>query len=1056
MEKRAIAITVGSLVTMLLIAFLIWCTVLFWVNKNKQDTSYNDGYNAGIEDKTRLEIEITELKKDKSDLTVQLTEARNTITANNKSIENLTAQKDELQTQVTTLTATNESNTQEITRLSTLKTQNENKINELTAQNATQAETINQHVATIATNDATIAQLQQSNADCEAQIETLKTQLNSANADKSTLQQQITTYEATIEQNRLQIAELQATKSELQSRIDDLNESNTQNSATIASLQSQITSLNEQITQLTNTNNTNIATIAQLNTQISSLTARINELSALNVEQSQKMADLNSQVIKLTNYIQKYEQFLAGVESETQAVATFEYDGALYAIQLVTNGGYASVTTPESTEYVVFGGWMVNNEVVDVATYPITHNTKFVAKVTYKFDVLFVADDNTVSTQIVAKDATPTAVTAPTKTGYRFLGWSKDGVNVVDPTTTPITGTTTYTALYVQQFSVRFLDGSTELKSQTVDKSAKATAPSVESTDHKVFNGWTVNNVLVDVANYPITKDTTFVANFTYKYDVLYKNGDTTVSTQLVVKDAYSTVPSTPTKDGYKFLGWSIDGTNIVSPATYKIIANTTFVAVWVQLHTVSFVRGDSVLDTQVVEHGKTATAPTVASTNYEVFNGWLVGGVATTVAGYAINADTTFVADITYKYDVKFMDGDTVVSTQIVAKNATPSAVTAPTKPGYRFDGWSKDGVNVVDPTATPITGTTTYTAVYVQQFTVTFLDDKDGNIVGTKLVDKDAIIGVLDFDVPTKEHYAFKNWGTLSTGIFPIITAIDSTTYLVTSDVTLVAIWEQIEFSVVFTTEPYSGGERVAQKYVQKNSVLGVLDFDVPTKEHYAFKNWAYLDGLSTKVFDPTTYVVTADVNIFAVWEQVEFVVSFYASNSELISTEVVAKNSNLKSVPTVQVPVNKVFVGWGQKGYDNRYSNEAMSAKSFNSNVVYYAYFANSFDGRFATEDGNHVITVVNGYFGKDPYDSITNSADLIMKCGAFGSECFGTVVEALDNSFGIKNTSTGVYEATLIYDKTSDSWIYTFVNLKTSDSSTCTLSRVKGPYASYILD
>ena len=764
MEKRAIAITVGSIVTMLLIAFLIWCTVLFWQNKNKIDTAYDDGYNAGIEDKTRLEIEITELKKDKSDLTVQLTEAKNTITANNKTIESLTAQKDELQTQVTTLTATNESNTQEIARLSTLKTQNENKINELTAQNATQAETINQHVATIATNDAAIAQLQQSNADCEAQIETLKTQLNSANADKSTLQQQIATYEATIEQNKLQIAELKATKSELQSRIDDLTESNTQNSATIASLQSQFTSLNEQITQLTNTNNTNIATIAQLNTQISALTTRINELSALNVEQSQKMSDLNSQVIKLTNYIQKYEQFLAGFESETQAVATFEFDGALYAIQLVTNGGYASVTTPESTEYVVFGGWMVNNEVVDVATYPITHNTKFVAKVTYKYDVLFVADDNTVSTQIVAKDATPSAVTAPAKTGYRFLGWSKDGVNIVDPTTTPITGTTTYTALYVQQFAVRFLDGSTELKTQTVDKAAKATAPTVESTDHKVFNGWTVNNVLVDVANYPITKDTNFVASFTYKYDVLYKNGDTTVSTQLVVKDAYSTVPANPIKDGYKFVGWSIDGTNIVSPATYKITANTTFVAVWVQLHTVSFVRGDSVLDTQVIEHGKTATAPTVASTNYEVFNGWLVGGVSTTVAGYIINADTTFVADITYKYDVKFMDGDTVVSAQIVAKGATPSTVTAPTKAGYRFLGWSKDGANIVDPTTTAITGTTTYTAVWVQQLVLYLYTDKSKTLLQSLTVDVGSSFIIPE--APAKSWMTFEGWGTLEAG--------------------------------------------------------------------------------------------------------------------------------------------------------------------------------------------------------------------------------------------------------------------------------------------------
>ncbi len=1053
MEKRAIAITVGSIITMLLLAFLIWCTVLFWQNKAKKDTSYQDGYDAGLEDKAKLEIEITELKKDKSNLTVQLADAQNTITANNANIESLNSQKSELQSQVTKLTATNELNAQEITRLSTIKTENENKINELTAQNATQTATINQHIATIATNNATIKNLQSVNEDCETQIASLNLQLTSANTNKNELQQKITGYEATIEQNKLQIAslqatrteletrindlndsssqqsstiatqkaliseymtiiatndvtiqnlqsenataeaeisnlnsqlstanasineleqqitgykatveqnklqiaDLQATKVELQARIDDLTASNTQNSTTITSLQAHINSLNEQITQLTKTNNTNIATISQLNTQISSLTNRINELSALNVEQSQKISDLNSQVVKLTNYIQKYEQFLSGFESDTQAVATFEYDGALYAIQLVTNGGYASVTTPTSTQYVVFSGWTVNNEIVDISTYPITENTKFVASVTYKYDVQFVADDDIVESQIVAKGTKPTAVTAPVKAGYRFLGWSKDGVNIVDPTTVAINGTTTFTALYIQQFSVRFLDdNSTELKTQTLDKSAKATAPTVTSTDHKVFNGWTVSGAIVDVSNYPITQNTDFVANYTYKYDVLFKNGDSTVSTQLITKDNCATVPTTPTKDGYKFLGWSINGTDTVAPATYKITANTTFTALWIQLHTVSFMRGDSVLDTQIIEHGKTATAPTVASTTYEVFNGWTLDGKTVTPNTYTINANAVFVADITYKYDVKFMNGNTAVSTQIVVKGECASAVTNPVKAGYRFLGWSKDGVNIVDPTTVAINGTTTFTALYIQQFSVRFLDDNSTELK-TQTLDKSAKATAPT--VTSTDHKVFNGW-TVSGAI------VDVSNYPITQNTDFVANYTY-KYDVLFK----NGDSTVSTQLITKNNCATAPT--TPTKDGYTFLGWS-INGTDTVA--PATYKITANTTFIALWEE-GYTVTFMNDTTQL-SQQVLLSNETI-SAPTAPTVSDKAFAGWSL----DKYNVVDLTNYNLQSDVTFYAVYANPFIGHWTgtcvTEGYDRTIELFIYDSGMAKYSIVDNN-------------------------------------------------------------------------------
>ncbi|MCM1360251.1 MAG: InlB B-repeat-containing protein, partial [Corallococcus sp.] len=55
------------------------------------------------------------------------------------------------------------------------------------------------------------------------------------------------------------------------------------------------------------------------------------------------------------------------------------------------------------------------------------------------------------------------------------------------------------------------------------------------------------------------------------------------------------------------------------------------------------------------------------------------------------------FVADITYKYDVKFMADGKVHNTQIVEKHAKPTVPSNPTKTNYVFVGWSIDGTNTV-----------------------------------------------------------------------------------------------------------------------------------------------------------------------------------------------------------------------------------------------------------------------------------------------------------------------------------------------------------------------
>ncbi len=157
-----------------------------------------------------------------------------------------------------------------------------------------------------------------------------------------------------------------------------------------------------------------------------------------------------------------------------------------------------------------------------------------------------------------------------------------DSHKVVDPTTIQINSTTTFTALYIQQFTARFLDDTTELKSQVVDKNSTATAPSISSTASKVFNGWKVNGVIVNVATYSITQNTDFVADWIYKNLVTFMANDATYSSQYVENANYAVEPDAPTFEGKSFAGWSLDRYNVVDLSTVAINSDTTLYAVFV------------------------------------------------------------------------------------------------------------------------------------------------------------------------------------------------------------------------------------------------------------------------------------------------------------------------------------------------------------------------------------------------------------------------------------------------------------------------------------------
>lgn len=440
---------------------------------------------------------------------------------------------------------------------------------------------VDDYTKSITQLNAEIANLNKSNANYQTQIKNLEQTKNTNLETIQNLQTINSQNEETIKNLNTQINSLNSQIESLESSLKNEQNQNQDKANQIVTLKNQVSSLQTLVNQLQNTNELNLNTITQLNNQVKDLNSQITELKYQSQTNNEVVNNLNAKIVNLQETIAYYEQYIAGLESETQVVATFEYDGSVINIQIVNKGSKVSINNPTSTDRVIFNGWKVNDTIVDISTYVLNENTKFVADITYKYNVKFVVDSTTHNTQLVVKDGYATIPANPTKVGYEFDGWTIDGTNIVNVAEQQITADTTFTAVFTKLYAVTFVYEN-EIKSTiNVRNGGYANAPTIESTTYKVFNGWKVNGTSIDLSTYKIIADTTIVADITYKYDVKFKVDNVEYSSQIIATGNYATLPETPTKDDYDFIGWSINGTDIVTIENTIINSNTTFIALF-------------------------------------------------------------------------------------------------------------------------------------------------------------------------------------------------------------------------------------------------------------------------------------------------------------------------------------------------------------------------------------------------------------------------------------------------------------------------------------------
>lgn len=194
-----------------------------------------------------------------------------------------------------------------------------------------------------------------------------------------------------------------------------------------------------------------------------------------------------------------------------------------------------------------------------------------------------------------------------------------------------------------QYFTVTFdTDGGTTIESQQVEKGKMARKPAPDPTkDGYTFVEWQLDGVIFNFETTAIEKDITLkavwsenpapaVEKFTVTFD---SDGGSAVASQEIVKGQKATEPAAPTKDGYTFVEWQLDGVRFDFDTA--ITGNITLKAVWAEnspvekdQYTVSFANtGDAPIEPQTVNKNTCATEPTKPSKNGYIFVEWQVDG---------------------------------------------------------------------------------------------------------------------------------------------------------------------------------------------------------------------------------------------------------------------------------------------------------------------------------------------------------------------------------------------------------------------------------------------
>ena len=278
--------------------------------------------------------------------------------------------------------------------------------------------------------------------------------------------------------------------------------------------------------------------------------------------------------------------------------------------------------------------------------------------------------------------------------------------------------------------------------------------------------------------------------------------GGSTIGSMVVTYNSTITLPDAPTKEGYTFDGWLLEG--IAFDPSTLITSDITLVASWIEnppeVFTVTFdSAGGSAVSDQAVSDGELATAPPDPMKTGYTFIHWYIHDP---LVAYSFSTPVTsgLLLHASYQnntYTVTFQDDQTLLDTEDV-NHGEPITGFIPTKEGFSFQGWLLEGTSFNLETA--ITGNIILYASWLEDdvitYTISFNSNGGSEVLNiTVLPDAYAIAPT----APTKESYTFTGW-YLDPGLTQIFSFINTS---ISENITLYAKWTSEGGGVIIPPE-------------------------------------------------------------------------------------------------------------------------------------------------------------------------------------------------------------------------------------------------------------
>lgn len=234
--------------------------------------------------------------------------------------------------------------------------------------------------------------------------------------------------------------------------------------------------------------------------------------------------------------------------------------------------------------------------------------------------------------------------------------------------------------------------------------------------------------------------------------------------------------------------------------------------------------------------------------------------------------------------------DGGSPVSSLTINENDSINNVTAPTKEGYTFSGWTLNGSDYS--LSTKVTEDITLKAKWnVNSYTITF--DSDGGSAVSNIT-KDYGKTVTAPEAPVKEGYHFVAW--LLNGAPYTFTTMPS------ANINLVASWEANTYTISFDSNGGSAVSDITKAYGET-----VTAPEAPTKNEAVFISWT-LNG-ADYTFNT---MPAANITLVAKWHINEYTISFNSDGGSSV-TAITKEYGASVSAPAAPVKEDHIFKGW-----------------------------------------------------------------------------------------------------------------------------------------------